>query len=319
MFAPGGASFIGEEKLTEALLRVSSKDVSLIGFTNAHREIPFEDGSNGLGTLTDQIRSEAKEVEGLDPSQPIANRFDALVVAAPEIPYSKAALKNLDDYLYEGGGIVVFVPSVKQSKPFNDFVLNDWLRRMGVEVLEGIVQQDRQEGFFRDFSAAYSKFGSHPIVNPLGDRYIRSFFPKALREAEDKPDSVKYNRLVSSSNFAVRSWGEEEEQGTFDIAAALEGNVGDSTEQFRLVVVGDTRIPSDTYMGSDNANKDFVLNIINWLVGQEALIEIDEKSPEQFHFTFTNRKLKAIGLFVLLGLPLLCLYAAISVWLIRRK
>ncbi len=280
-------SFNGEQKLTEAILKVTTKEKTVIGFADKNREIRYDGkDSTELGDLKVELEREAKEAESLDLNQPIDKRISVAVIAGPEIPYSPEALKNLDDYIYSGGSLLVLIPSVLRDGANDDFALAPWLRKFGVVVHPGVIQ-DPSEGMFQDNSVVMTSFGSHESVRSLSNGFVRTFFPKHLGKDDETAASYTVTDLISSS-FSAKWFKNvetgENETGIYPIAKAVEGKFKDSADEFKIAVIGDARIASNDYLKSRGFNKDFMLNVFNWLAGQTTLEGISPKTPDEYHF-----------------------------------
>ena len=85
----------------------------------------------------------------------------------------------------------------------------------------------------------------------------------------------------------------------------------------RLVVVGNSRFAANGTIGN-GGNANFALNAISWLAGQERLVGIAPKTPEQASLALTRAQVNRIGLFVIAGLPLIASVLGVWVWYRRR-
>lgn len=330
MFESGmsyGASrtFIGEQKLTEAIIKITADREIKIGFTHNNME-PSMDGRGQLefGDLKYELEREGKVCEIVDIANPVADDISVLVIAAPALPFKFEEMQNLDAYVSRGGSVMVLVRGLSEGEFFNESPLEPWLAKFGVTIKPGFVH-DTALRIARGY-VLFNQFGSHSVTKAFNsDRhFIVSRIPRVVAELDDKPEGVQISDLISTSEFGA--WYEKpvadstlKVEGKFSIAKALTVKKPTMEKEFRMVVMGDFLIAANDFLKKYGVNKDFVLNCVNWLAEEEVLVEIRPKSPSEAHFTFTEGRLKVVGYFVLLGLPLLCLYAGICVWLIRRK
>ncbi len=97
-----------------------------------------------------------------------------------------------------------------------------------------------------------------------------------------------------------------------------EENSGDSGEEARLVVFGDSDFASDSQIGNA-ANAVLWLNTFNWLVQREQLIEIEGRKPEQTSLSMSRSELWNVYLLVLMVLPGLAVVLGAWVYRIRRR
>ncbi len=320
----GSKSFVGEQKLTEAILKVTSDRKVKIGFTNRNFEAAF-DGRDveELGDLKYELERENKECIGVDPAQPIPQDIDVLAVAGPTSPFTLDELKNLDDFLARGGAAFVMVRSVYNRKPFDKFPLNPWLAKLGVTVRDGFVMDPSLAGPRGE--VRLNNFGIHEITRMFNGKfhYVAMFFPKRLDDKEELPEGTKITDLLKTSSYGrwVKDTADLEnaEEGVFSVAKAVTGKMPGSDKEFRMVVIGDYYSAANVFFKDFGVNRDFILNCFNWLAEEKTLINIAPKSPSETHFTFTEKKLKAIGYLVLLAMPLIFLAIGVFVWVVRRK
>jgi ABC-type uncharacterized transport system involved in gliding motility auxiliary subunit len=67
-----------------------------------------------------------------------------------------------------------------------------------------------------------------------------------------------------------------------------------------------------------NGNRDLGLNTINWLASDEDLISIRPKEPEDRRITMTNGQFRWVLISSQFILPLIVIFAGVSVWWRRR-
>lgn len=96
------------------------------------------------------------------------------------------------------------------------------------------------------------------------------------------------------------------------------GEPADGETDARLVVLGDSDFATDAQL-ANGANSVLLLNVFNWLVKREKLIDIEGRRPEQTRLSLSQSELTNIYLIVLILMPALALIAGISVWRSRRR
>ena len=106
------------------------------------------------------------------------------------------------------------------------------------------------------------------------------------------------------------------------IAVAIgpaEGKAGAKPDEKapRIVVIGNSRFLSNgTLANAGNAN--LFLNVIHWLTGEEKLVGIAPKTPEQASLQLSSSQVNRIGLFAVAGMPLFAILLGVWVWYRRR-
>ncbi|MEA1997531.1 MAG: hypothetical protein U9N45_07815, partial [Gemmatimonadota bacterium] len=85
-----------------------------------------------------------------------------------------------------------------------------------------------------------------------------------------------------------------------------------------LVVFGDSQFAMNSYLRY-GGNRDLFMNAVNWLIGDERLITIRPKDPEDQTIYLTQRQSKRMALMAQFLLPLVVLVFGIWVWIIRMR
>ncbi|MFA4986266.1 MAG: Gldg family protein [Candidatus Brocadiia bacterium] len=315
-----GRAFVGEQKLTSAILKATSKHKIAIQFSNKNAEPAYDSlDSIGYGRMKAAIEHESKEAYALDLNAPVPSDCTVAVISDPQLPLGVDEFKNLDDYLSNGGKALVMLRAFDTERPTLSQSLEPWLNKMGILLKEGFIR-DRNR---TNFGFVLSNFGTHPISSEFTrDDFVLTYYCKALEN--DKEIAAKFqifDLLMTSSEGALfKSASEQQpaEINSFVVAKAISGKMAGSDKEFRLIVFGDSLLASNA-MFDYGVNKNFVMNCINWLAEEEALVRIEPKTPTEVHFTLSDRRLRVYAYFILIGLPLICLYAGVCMWLLRRK
>ena len=85
----------------------------------------------------------------------------------------------------------------------------------------------------------------------------------------------------------------------------------------RFVVVGTSRWVANGFL-SFNGNRDLFMNMVNWLSSDEDLIAIRPKDPEDRRLNMNASQVTLMFWTSVIGIPVLMLFAGISVWWRRR-
>jgi ABC-type uncharacterized transport system involved in gliding motility auxiliary subunit len=106
-------------------------------------------------------------------------------------------------------------------------------------------------------------------------------------------------------------------KGPMTIAAAGTYNTGKQDSQGRFVIVGSSSWAANSFI-KFNGNSDLALNTIDWLASDEDLISIRPKQEEDRRITMTNAQLSLVRITSQFLLPLVVVFAGVSVWWRRR-
>jgi len=326
-------SFFGrlsEENLTNSIVKVSSDKVKKVYFTGGHGEKEIE------GTKPRDYRQIALALENenfkpetlvLAKIKKIPDDASVIVVAGPAKDLFEGELKMIRDYL-NGGGRALFLVDPMTLKTTIDF-----LAEYGIEPMDNVIVDKYSKTLGGDYlSPAVTSYNKeHPITKDF--KYI-TIFPLARSL---KPDGGNKNgRTVEILATTLKdSWGEssrkelasgrvafnekEDTYGPLIIAAVAEIEQKEKPKgrKGELVVIGDSDFAANSYIGF-GGNRDFFLNIINWLAGEEDRISIRPKAAKMDPIIFSNNETYAVAGISIIGLPLIMLI--IGVWVnVRRR
>ncbi len=137
-------------------------------------------------------------------------------------------------------------------------------------------------------------------------------------------DEDKGDKPGPISIAAATSAPAEEPPAGDDAAAGDNANEDDSQAEeekskpeARVAVIGDSDFAANYALGIQG-NRDFFMNVINWLAQQENLISIRPKDPEDRRITLTADQQARLTWFSLLVVPGLIIAAGIYTWWRRR-
>jgi len=168
-------------------------------------------------------------------------------------------------------------------------------------------------------------YESHPIVNEMNQQ--ATGFPLSRSLDTKNTDKTAVSKLFSTSanSFATTNLSSAEiridpakdKKGPFTLAAAATYNTGRPNSQGRVVVVGDSRWASNSFLRF-NGNRNLMLNMMNWLSSDEDLISIRPKEPEDRRISLTRAQFLSLQLTSQILLPLIVVVGGLMVWARRR-
>jgi len=103
-------------------------------------------------------------------------------------------------------------------------------------------------------------------------------------------------------------------------ASAEKGALSDDrvrVQSSRLIVVGSSAFLANANM--TEADLDFVLNSINWLIDREEIIGIAPKPVRNLALSLTESQMGTIALLVMIAIPACAAAIGVLVWLKRRR
>jgi hypothetical protein len=318
-------AFLGEKLFTSALLSVTSPKPLNVCYLTGHGEHPLEGGDEtGYLTFTSVLRQNYTQVQPLTLTGTNAVPMDCnlLVIAGPTAPLAESELERIDDYLHQGGRLLVLLNYISLKRATGlEKILAGW----GVDVGRGTLSDGKNS--FRGSDIVVMDFGPrpHPIVNPLTGSALHLILPRAVGRLDvghPPADAPRVEEIAFTSPAATADSGDARGPGRFSLAVAVEqGRVpGVITDRgsTRLVVVGDSIFLGNHQIESAG-NRDFLGCAINWLLERTQFMQgLGPRPITEFRLTMTKSQLRTLQWILLAGMPGAVLLLGGLVWLRRR-
>ncbi|HNP26290.1 MAG TPA: Gldg family protein [Nitrosomonas sp.] len=311
---------INEQAFTQALMRLVRSEEKLIMALSGHGERSLEGAANyDLGEFGQQLRLNGFVSQPLNlavvPNIP-ANA-SMLLIASPQTDLLPGEVDKLLDYIDTGGNLLWLVDqeSLKGLLPLTE--------KLRLILTPGFVVDPQSDQLKAPMTFALgTSYGQHEITR--GFDYI-TVFPFARQIAFNENEQW---RIISLVEVAQNGWVEknpldeafvfdpdEDVAGPITVAVALTRYVDDREQ--RIIVVGNGHFLANTYLGNGN-NLDFGINLVNWLVGDEAMITIQPRATQDSYLALGETALTAIVVVFLFFLPGIFLLSGVVIWW-RRK
>ena len=279
-------AFDGEGAITSAIDYVISDELPQIYLLEGHgeQELPAE--------FSDQLEKENMELVhfSLLNEDEIPAEADCVMIYAPQSDFSEAEAKILNDYMNQGGKLMVFSGPVEEVTLTN---LNGVLSRYGVEAAEGIVvESDRNYYAFQAPYILLPEIESHVITDPLIEANYYAIVPLAQGFTVEDSDTVTALLTTSATayskraGYAIETYEKEsgDTDGPFALAVSVETSGGG-----QLIWVGSSSFLDATYNAySSGANLDMAMNALGTLVGESEAVAIRSKSLDYNYLTISE-------------------------------
>ncbi|MCI0550100.1 MAG: Gldg family protein [Anaerolineae bacterium] len=325
-------AFASETELLKGMLRLLNPGNNVIYFLTGHGEKDVEQSSETSMTRaksTLESKNYVVKTLNLAAENQIPEDASVIVIAGPIKPVSKNEVTLLEEYLNNGGSLVVMEdPTIltefgDEPDPLADMLATDWGILLDNDVVIDLGSADPTVAV----SAFYDS--SHTITRNMNQ--LATYFPftRSLSVAAQM-EGITTSQLVQT---VERSWGETdfttlsqgggqlgfdegvETPGPMTIVIASEK----STPKSRVVVYGSSTFVIDKYFDA-SGNGDLFINSVDWTAEQEDIIELTPKTPTERTFTPPSQfQWIAILLGSVLIIPGLVVLAGISTWLTRRR
>ena len=328
------AKSVTEEEITGALIRDLKNTTRTVCFVTGSGEHQIDDsGRNGYSRLKDLLGKDNYTAKSIDLLQKAEVPADCtvLVVAGPSGDYQPPEVDAIKKYV-ENGGRALFLldPPLKmgRSEIADNDALAGLLAGWGVSVEKDLILDLNPIGQLAGLGpqvALVTRYDSHPIVREM--KGSATGFPLSRSLAVKTGDKTTVEKLFESSESSLATDklnspkidpdDPKNKKGPMTIAAAGTYNSGKENSQGRFVVIGSSAWAANSFLGF-NGNRDLALNTMNWLSSDEDLISIRPKEPEDRRITMTNAQFRWVLISSQFILPLIVIFAGVSVWWRRR-
>lgn len=320
-----------EEKITNAVYRLSAGVVRTIYFTSGHGEPDIQlSDPTGYARLREVLSGEnftVKTLEGFK-DRAIPADADAVIVIDPHYAPLPEEGKALARYV-KSGGHLLFLYGFDTPKEWTA-VLN----RFGFKIGQNIVTDPAIPVFGGggEFLAT-NTFNPHPITDPfLSTTNVPPILlpmTRSVGSAKKTPKTVTVTPVINTSRFgqafAVKASGKKivpvsktpSEKGMIPVASVA---VINGKKSGRIAVIGSSVFADNQWFNnSATLNKDFLLNTIGWLTESQNTIAIHPKSAEYQPFYLDPQNRVRFTMLSLIALPGFGILAGFTTWLRRRN
>src|SRR6266850_1226222 len=328
------AKSITEEEITGALIRDLKNTTRMVCFVTGSGEHQIDDsgrtGYSGLKDLLGKDNYTAKSIELLQKAE-VPGECTVLVIAGPSGGYQQPEVDAIKKYVEDGGrALFLLDPPLKmgRSEIADDDNLASLLSAWGINVEKDLILDLNPIGQLFGLGpqvALVINYASHPIVREM--KGFATGFPLSRSLDVKTGSKTSVQKLFDSSESSLATdklsspkidpSDPKNKKGPLTIAAAGTYNNGKENSQGRFVVIGSSEWAANSYLGF-KGNRDLALNTMNWLSSDEDLISIRPKEPEDRRITMTNAQFRWVLISSQFILPLVVIFAGISVWWKRR-
>ena len=317
---------IEEQDLTNAILKVTKKEIKKLYFLSGHGEPDIdESGEKGFAEVKKALGHETYLVEKVVLAQIESVPGDAsvLIVPGPKKPLFSVEIEKIRAYLAEGGS-VLFMLEPQLSPEIKKF-LKEW----NIEVGDDIIIDRMSKLFGAGYTTpVVSQYEEHEITKKF--KYA-TFFPLACSVRPGSEEKSGYN-VLALAKTSPSSWAETDYQsetvkydadkdllGPVPVAVAAEATITKEEDSVlsRMVVFGDSDFACNQFLHL-SGNRDLILNTINWLAKEEDLITIRPKEAEASRVSLSRSEGINIFFLSVVLYPALLLIIGVFVWRRRR-
>ncbi len=331
---------VTEEKITNALIKISSRKEHNIYFLSGHGENSFELSAGereSYSLVAAELRKVNYRLSQLELFQTDSVPEDAslVVLAGPSKNLLQREINALNVFLSGGGSLLLLVEARVNDPGLEEFILG-----LGVKLQNDIILEQSASfiisggGLKRDtrisIEPTAAAYGVHRITE---DFRLASVYPTVrslLVRTENDSGDYDITELIFSSKS---SWGEtdlallDKSQTSFDknrdhpgpLVIGVVGKIKEGKSGGRFIIVGDSEFASNPYIERAPGNKDLFLNMVSWLLEDESLISIRPRDPEDRRVNMTLKESQIVFWLLIVTLPIAILGFGITIYFRRRR
>lgn len=330
---------VEETQMTNALLNLSDIAEKKVYFLMGHGEISAystnsEQNMKGLPNMS-QFRADLT-AEGfiglnlnLNETKKIPDDAAILVIPGPTAELLPAETKMIEDWIAKGGRLLLTLEMETLNKydaflnkygfkcP-DELVIDEMAQLAGAEAVYSIALQYNQEcPIVKDFNMTTlyklartvepaDKLPQGAKVVPLMMTGPNAYTLKLSSIMQNKEMQVSEKDILRKGSMklaAVGTYPVAETAQPKDGEAAKAGDTPKKTKEGRIVVIGDSECFCNELYKSVG-NRDFALNILNWLGASENRITIRAKEEHSQPLILAENTVLRIKVFLIFALPL---------------
>jgi gliding motility-associatede transport system auxiliary component len=334
-----------EAGLANALKRLLEGKAKKIYFLQGHGERDTDSSDpEGYSIFAGGLKSENFDVGKLALAQNPVVPDDATVViaAGPSRDYMPEEITALKAYLDKGGKLWLMLDPPDSPKTLDVSFTNliafakDWnidvgnnivLDQQALRSATTPVVADYQKHPITERFAFYTAYAMARTVTPI-DGGTNGRFAQKLFQTSPRSWAESDLKELFATRKPTQDAAKGDKTGPVSLAAAVnvpaasaptpaDGKEAGPKPETRVVVVGDSDFVSNQLIGWEG-DRDFGLNIANWLAQQENLIAIRPKDPKDSRLTLTQDSARFVFWSTILVVPGLLFLTAFRVWWKRR-
>lgn len=335
---------IAEEKLTSAILSVTSEKTPKVYFLNGYSTFSLSQNMNYLKVY---LSNEVTGVDSLDLISvgKVPDDCDTLVITTPNKDFDDIATNAIINYINSGRNILWFNAAVSTEQNFPN--ANKILALYGINPFEvGIIRETDSSKMASNqpdviipevqnskiTKDLYNSTGVLMVnatkLNLVSDEVLEAL--KVTKTDLLKASSASYFRTNFSNQAQTAT--SDEQKGEFIIGAEFNKTLKEKNEETgepattsKMVIYGENYFISDYPISQSSSygliqyayNKDLAINSISYLVDREEDITV-RKSTGTVTYTATEEQ-NIIIQTIIFAVPILIIIVGIVIWQVRRR
>ena len=327
---------LAEQKITSAILNVTSGYIPKIYFLTGYTSLTF---NNGLMGFSQYLGNEVLKYEELNilNTQKVPDDCDTLIIMTPEKDFEESVADAIIDYIKRGGNILWLNGAYAEKIQLEN--VNSVLAEYGINSFDvGYIYETDQKNTILGYSACFlpeiqNEDVTKDVYKSAGVAFL---YATKININTDKLEelNVEEKDLIYSSNttyFTQNMTGtmsSNDEKDKYILGAEMSKKIDDDTTS-KLIIYGNDMFMTDqiisngsgkgTYMIYLYNNADLGLNSIAYLTNNDKDITIRKNySDSETTFTATDAQ-KSLIMKVIFIVPIVIIVIGIIIWRIRKN
>ena len=305
-------NFEGEDALTRGIYYVVTDNLPKVYWINGHGELEL-----------DAVIEQSFVDENIDLAEmnlvtlaAIPEDADLLVCYLPTADVTDAEKKVLEDYMADGGRLLLVTSPLNDRLPRLESVLGAY----GVTATDGIVIETGGNNYSQYPYALLPNLGSHDITAPVtkSGHYVLLPYSQGLKVTETGSTTLVVTELLTTtagsySKVNLQSSTTEKEAGDIDGPFSVGVAIEDAATGAQAVWY-----TSEYILKEYGGNTDLFYNAVNWMCDQQEMIAIRGKSVSTQYLNMNENSANTMTWIIVAIIPLGYLAIGINTY-IRRK
>ena len=330
-----------EEKMLSAMIKATRREGKTVYFLTGHgeRDISSESGSGvselkkALGRSSFNVKTWNFVQEGELPQD-----VSALVVAGPEHPFLEKELEWMENYLKQGGRLLVAIdPDKKHNlkgllKKFNvdyksHYIMDQVAALVGQGKFSPIgVYFDKDHSVTKSFQqGAFSIFHVASDLKAVNDdsSFLVTELVKTNPNTVSIPDitqkKIKGERGSHTLALMVeKAEPVKEKEDSIEKKSKEKDEKKQKKSSMVLAVFGDSDFLSNDLINSRGMNRDLIMNTVSYLVDESDLVSIRPKRLKATQLILKSSD-QMMMVLIAIVLPILFFISSFVIWFRRRE
>ena len=338
---------ITESKLTNSIEKILGSRILKIYFIQGHGERELKEGQKGLSEAVNTLENKNDIVESINLASisQIPEDADVVIIAGAQREFLDAEVTALQEYLDQGGGVLIMLD------PSTDPGLNNLFEEWGILVDDRLAIDDPKIGRLVGLDpwvVLVTKYGEHPITQDFGNGislypFARPIESEAIEGIEESPliwtndqswaetdlrGQLKFNegrdRIgplslgVALTRTSTKEKSQETELEVEKETTSTEVKSENKPEEARLVVLGNSQFATNGWF-QQQLNGDVFLNSVSWLSKPEQkTLSISPKKTTNRRIAMSLVQARFLSWMAVVILPILALAIGGIIWWQRR-